>query len=38
MSRGQPLGRIRFDIMGAMVLPVRKTVENGVIDLQGLPW
>jgi GNAT superfamily N-acetyltransferase len=34
----QPHGRVRFDVMGAMTLPVRKTVENGVIDLQGLPW
>jgi hypothetical protein len=35
---GQPPRRVRFDVMGAMTLPVRKTVENGVIDLQELPW
>ncbi len=34
----QPAGRIRFDIMNAMTLPVRKKVVNGVIDLLGLPW
>jgi ribosomal protein S18 acetylase RimI-like enzyme len=34
----QPRGRIRFDLMATMVLPVRSTAEGGVIDLCGLPW
>jgi predicted acetyltransferase len=34
----QPQGRIRFDLMTAMILHVRSTAESGVIDLCGLPW
>jgi hypothetical protein len=34
----QPQGRICFNLMAAMILPVRSTAETGVIDLCGLPW
>jgi aminoglycoside 2'-N-acetyltransferase I len=33
----QPPARIRFDIMPAMILPLR-TMPHGMIDLCGLPW
>lgn len=34
----QPQGRICFDIMKALCLPLRIAPERGVIDLCGLPW
>jgi aminoglycoside 2'-N-acetyltransferase I len=34
----QPKGRIRFDIMHAMILPLRLSPTGRVIDLCGLPW
>ena len=34
----QPSGHIRFDMMHAMVLPLRLSPEGRVIDLCGLPW
>ena len=34
----QPQGRIRFDMMHALCLPLRTAPERGVIDLCGLPW
>lgn len=34
----QPLGRTRFALMAAMVLPLASTPVRGVIDLCGLPW
>jgi aminoglycoside 2'-N-acetyltransferase I len=34
----QPTGRMRFDLMHAMVLPLRLTPAGRVIDLCGLPW
>ena len=34
----QPQGRIRFDMMHALSLPLRIAAERGVIDLCGLPW
>jgi aminoglycoside 2'-N-acetyltransferase I len=34
----QPEGRVRFDIMRALCLPVLMAPKLGVIDLCGLPW
>jgi aminoglycoside 2'-N-acetyltransferase I len=34
----QPQGRIRFDMMHALSLPIRFAPQRGVIDLCGLPW
>jgi GNAT superfamily N-acetyltransferase len=34
----QPAGRTKFDMMPAMVLPLRVTPAGGEIDLCGLPW
>ena len=34
----QPSGRVKFDMMHAMVLPLRCAPRSGVIDLCGLPW
>jgi len=34
----QPAGHIEFDLMRAMVLPVRSTPNATEIDLCGLPW
>ena len=34
----QPTGRIKFDVMHTMVLPLRCDVRSHVIDLCGLPW
>jgi aminoglycoside 2'-N-acetyltransferase I len=34
----QPSGRIKFDMMHAMVLPLRCAPRSRVIDLCGLPW
>jgi hypothetical protein len=34
----QPEGRVRFDMMRALCLPLRVAPERGVIDLCGLPW
>jgi aminoglycoside 2'-N-acetyltransferase I len=34
----QPKGKICFDLMGTMVLPLSRTPMSGVIDLCGLPW
>ena len=34
----QPIGRIRFDLMPAMVFPLARTPASGDIDLCGLPW
>lgn len=34
----QPAGRIKFDIMHTMVLPLRCDVRTQIIDLCGLPW
>jgi aminoglycoside 2'-N-acetyltransferase I len=34
----QPTGRVRFDMMHAMILPLRSAPERGTIDLCGLPW
>ncbi len=34
----QPVGRIRFDMMPTMVLPLGFAPEGRVIDLCGLPW
>jgi GNAT superfamily N-acetyltransferase len=34
----QPAGRIKFDMMRPMVLPVRSSPQSGMIDLCGLPW
>jgi GNAT superfamily N-acetyltransferase len=34
----QPTGRIRFDMMHTMVLPLRLTPAGAAIDLCGLPW
>ena len=34
----QPQGRICFDMMHAMCLPLRIAPEHGLIDLCGLPW
>lgn len=34
----QPLGPFVFDMMPAMILPLRAAPERGAIDLCGLPW
>ena len=34
----QPEGRVKFDMMHAMVLPVCGTPQSHTIDLCGLPW
>jgi predicted acetyltransferase len=34
----QPEGRVRFDMMRTLCLPVRTNPTRGVIDLCGLPW
>jgi len=34
----QPAGRIRFDIMHTMILPVVSEPQSLAIDLCGLPW
>jgi hypothetical protein len=34
----QPGGRVRFDMMHALCLPLRDAPVRGVIDLCGLPW
>ena len=34
----QPQGRTRFDMMHAMVLPLRISPAGRIIDLCGLPW
>jgi aminoglycoside 2'-N-acetyltransferase I len=34
----QPLGRIKFDMMHTMVLPVHSAPQSLLIDLCGLPW
>ena len=34
----QPQGRIKFDMLHAMVLPRRTVPRGDVIDLCGLPW
>ena len=34
----QPYGRMSFDIMPRMVLPLAMHPADGVIDLCGLPW
>jgi GNAT superfamily N-acetyltransferase len=34
----QPTGRVRFDIMHTMVLPVSSEPQSSAIDLCGLPW
>lgn len=34
----QPTGRIRFDIMHTMILPVLSLPQSNMIDLCGLPW
>jgi GNAT superfamily N-acetyltransferase len=34
----QPAGRMSFDIMPRMVLPLAMAPAGGVIDLCGLPW
>jgi aminoglycoside 2'-N-acetyltransferase I len=34
----QPSGRIKFDMMPVMVLPLRCSPRSRVIDLCGLPW
>lgn len=34
----QPDGRVKFDMMHAMVLPLRCDVRSRIIDLCGLPW
>jgi GNAT superfamily N-acetyltransferase len=34
----QPTGRVRFDMMQAMVLPQRLSPAGHIIDLCGLPW
>jgi aminoglycoside 2'-N-acetyltransferase I len=34
----QPEGRIKFDMMHAMLLPVRAAPQSQMIDLCGLPW
>jgi aminoglycoside 2'-N-acetyltransferase I len=34
----QPEGRVRFDMMHAMVLPVLSESRASLIDLCGLPW
>jgi aminoglycoside 2'-N-acetyltransferase I len=34
----QPEGRIKFDIMHAMVLPTASAPQSRLIDLCGLPW
>lgn len=34
----QPLGRIKFDMMHTMVLPVLSEPQSKHIDLCGLPW
>lgn len=34
----QPEGRVRFDMMHAMVLPVHSAPQSTHIDLCGLPW
>jgi aminoglycoside 2'-N-acetyltransferase I len=34
----QPKGKICFNLMGTMVLPLSRTPASGVIDLCGLPW
>jgi hypothetical protein len=34
----QPTGRMRFDLMHTMVLPLRLAPAGRVIDLCGLPW
>jgi aminoglycoside 2'-N-acetyltransferase I len=34
----QPSGLIKFEMMCAMVLPLRTAPADGVIDLCGLPW
>jgi len=34
----QPSGRIKFDMMHAMVLPLRSVPRSRAVDLCGLPW
>jgi aminoglycoside 2'-N-acetyltransferase I len=34
----QPSGRMRFDMMGTMILPLRTAPQRDTIDLCGLPW
>ena len=34
----QPEGRIRFDMMRAMILPIGAEPTSRIIDLCGLPW
>ncbi|HUO92705.1 MAG TPA: GNAT family N-acetyltransferase [Rhizomicrobium sp.] len=34
----QPLGRVRFDMMHTMVLPIASAPQSRLIDLCGLPW
>jgi aminoglycoside 2'-N-acetyltransferase I len=34
----QPAGPFLFDMMPAMILPLRAAPERGAIDLCGLPW
>lgn len=34
----QPSGRIKFDMMHAMILPLRCSPRSQAIDLCGLPW
>jgi GNAT superfamily N-acetyltransferase len=34
----QPQGRVRFDMMHALCLPLRIAPQRGIIDLCGLPW
>jgi aminoglycoside 2'-N-acetyltransferase I len=34
----QPVGRIKFDMMHTMVLPVHSAPRSAHIDLCGLPW
>lgn len=34
----QPSGRVAFDMMHALVLPLRAAPGGGAVDLCGLPW
>ena len=34
----QPGGRIKFEMMHTMILPLRRTPSTEAVDLCGLPW
>jgi hypothetical protein len=34
----QPAGRVKFELMNAMILPIVRAPEGQIIDLCGRPW